>query len=141
MKTEDIVKELRDVIDCIAKEEPMTATRMALTIINKLQPKPLFVPGPAKLRNGEDAEIYEVFNDAIYGYFQVGGKKHLTEWDIDGEHDGNNFEYDLIPNNNEPVDKIVDDIKKDATEGERKVIIYKDYVTQEVKEAEEDYRG
>ena len=137
MNKEQIVRELRDLLDCTSFGH---IRKDIQNLINKLQPKPLFVPGPAKLRNGEDAEIYEVFNDAIYGYFQVGGKKHLTEWDIDGEHDGNNFEYDLIPNN-EPVDKIVDDIKKDATEGERKVNINEDYVTQEVKEADEDYRG
>ena len=40
MTNEEIVKELRDVIDCIANEEPITATRTALTIIEKLQPKP-----------------------------------------------------------------------------------------------------
>ena len=109
MKTEEIVKELEEIRDDWYYEK--TGRKRLSVLIKKLQPKPLFVPGPAKLRNGEDAEIYEVFNDAIYGYFQVGGKKHLTEWNIDGEHDGNNFEYDLIPNN-EPVDKIVDGIKK-----------------------------
>ena len=36
MTNEEIVKELRDVIDCIANEAHKRATRMALTIIEKL---------------------------------------------------------------------------------------------------------
>ena len=107
MKTEEIVKELREVIDwvmgCIANEELKTATMMALTIIEKLQPKPLFKVGPAKLRNGWDAEIYKIFDDCIHGYYLLEtGKKLLYCWGINGLLMGNSTtksDIDLLPNN------------------------------------------
>ena len=103
MKNEEIIKELRDVIDCIANEEPITATRTALTIIEKLKPKPLFVLGPAKLRNGLDAEIYKIFDDCIHGYYlSETGKKLLYFWGINGLIMGNSTtksDIDLLPNN------------------------------------------
>ena len=99
----EIVKELREVIDCIANEEPITATRTALTIIEKLQPKPLFIPGPAKLRNGWDAKIYEVFDDCIHGYYlPETGEKLLYCWGINGllrYNSTTKLDIDLLPNN------------------------------------------
>ena len=139
MNKEQIVRELRDLLDCTSFGH---IRKDIQNLINKLQPKPLFVPGPAKLRNGEDAEIYKIFDDCIHGYYvRDSGSIMIHSWNINGLRIGNTTtksDIDLLPNNNEPVDKIVDDIKKDATEGERKVIIYKDYVTQEAKEADED---
>ena len=88
MKNEEIVKELREVIDCIANEELKTATRMALTIIEKLQPKPLFVPGPAKYADGNDCNILAIHTDDVEGmiteYKDCG--KWLSRWHrLDGE--------------------------------------------------------
>ena len=113
MKNEEIVKELREVIDwvmgCIANEELKTATRMALTIIEKLQPKPLFKVGPAKLRNGWDAEIYKIFDDCIHGCYTRGdGSIMVYAWTNTGSYikprEGKFM--DLLPNNKEPEEKV-----------------------------------
>ena len=95
----EIVKELREVIDCIANEELKTATRMALTIIEKLTPKTLFKVGPAKLRNGMDFKIYEIYIDRIHGAFKTTcGNWETAERLSDGTY-LTDSERDILPNN------------------------------------------
>ena len=100
MKTEEIVKELRDLLDCNNFKHLRDDIE---ALITKLQPKPLFVPGPAKLRNGWDAEIYKIFDDCIHGYYlSETGKKFLYGWGINGLLRGNTTtksDIDLLPNN------------------------------------------
>ena len=66
MKNEEIIKELEEVIDCIANEELKTAIRMALTIIEKLQPKPTMIDDIELLekkifRGHGDKDIYHAW--------------------------------------------------------------------------------
>ena len=101
MKTEEIVKELRDVIDCIANEEPITATRTALTIIEKLKPKPLFVLGPAKYTDGTDCNILAIHTDDAEGmiteYKLEGNGWWISRHNLDGK--GTDQNWDVMPNN------------------------------------------
>ena len=103
MKTEEIVKELEEVLKLFWSGFPSVAQEEIERLIKKLQPKPLFVPGPAKLRNGWDAKIYEVFDDCIHGcYLSETGKKFLYGWGINGLLRGNSntkSDIDLLPNN------------------------------------------
>ena len=100
MKNEEIVRELRGLLDCNNFKHVRDDIE---ALIKKLQPKPLFVPGPAKLRNGLDAEIYKIFDDCIHGYYlSETGKKLLYFWGINGLIMGNSTtksDIDLLPNN------------------------------------------
>jgi len=101
MTNEEIVKELRDVIDCIANEEPITATRTALTIIEKLKPKPLFVLGPAKYTDGTDCNILAIHTDDEQGmlteYKLEGNGWWISRHNLDGK--GTDQNWDVMPNN------------------------------------------
>ena len=103
MKNEEIVKELEEVLKLFWAGFPSVAQEEIERLIKKLQPKPLFVPGPAKLRNGLDAEIYKIFDDCIHGYYlSETGKKLLYFWGINGLIMGNSTtksDIDLLPNN------------------------------------------
>ena len=106
MTNEEIVKELRDVIDCIANEEPITATRTALTIIEKLKPKPLFVLGPAKYRDGRDCNILAIHAEEKHGLLTEykNGHQWQTWWHkLDGTCVKHN--WNVMPNNTEPEEK------------------------------------
>jgi len=98
MTNEEIIKEIRDVIDCIANEEPITATRMALTIIKKLTPKPLFKVGPAKYRDGRDCNILAIHPDDILTEYNKNGHEWFTRrHKLDGTCVEQN--WDVMPNN------------------------------------------
>jgi len=108
MKTEEIVKELREVIDCIANEELKTATRTALTIIKKLQPKPLFVPGPAKYRNGTDCIVLSIHEEDDHGLlteYWDGSKWRSMRHKLNGGYTVVDTVRDVMPNNTEPEEK------------------------------------
>ena len=98
----EIVKELREVIDCIANEELKTATRMALTIIEKLQPKPLFVVGPAKYQDGTDCNILAIHPDDARGMVTEYKRDDtwLSRWHfLNGTYFGNAYNYkNVLPN-------------------------------------------
>ena len=102
MKTEEIVKELKYISTTLWRNG---CGRLGALdeLIDTLSPKPLFIPGPAKLRNGWDAKIYEVFDDLIHGYYlPETGKKLLYCWGINGLLMGNSTtksDRDLLPNN------------------------------------------
>ena len=100
MKNEEIIKELEEILGTCSIAYVKNNVRK---LIEKLQPKPLFIPGPAKLRNGWDAKIYEVFDDCIHGYYlPETGEKLLYCWGINGLLRGNSTtksDIDLLPNN------------------------------------------
>ena len=104
MTNEEIVKELREVIDCIANEEPITATRTALTIIEKLKPKPLFVLGPAKYRDGTDCNILAIHTNedqcllTEYKEGKEGNGWWVHRHRLDGTCSGNSWK-NVMPNN------------------------------------------
>jgi len=100
MKNEEIVKELREVIDCIANEELKTATRMALTIIEKLTPKPLFKVGPAKTTGDNLVVIHEIHEGFIFGrIMNIPDKWFSHSWLDSGIDRFGCPGYNLLPNN------------------------------------------
>ena len=103
MKNEEIVKELNTIRELVDFGRYSPAIHNIRILVEKLQPKPLFVPGPAKLRNGWDAEIYKIFDDCIHGYYlPETGEKLLYCWGINGLLMGNSTtksDIDLLPNN------------------------------------------
>jgi len=68
-------------------------------LIDTLSPKPLFKVGPAKLRNGMDFKIYEIYIDRIHGAFKTTcGNWETAERLSDGTY-LTDSERDILPNN------------------------------------------
>jgi len=105
MTNEEIVKELIYIRDMVGSElgHGNVITVAVKNFIEKLSPKPLFKVGPAKLRNGWDAEIYKIFDDCIHGYYlPETGEKLLYCWGINGllrYNSTTKLDIDLLPNN------------------------------------------
>jgi hypothetical protein len=67
----------------------------------EMNSKPLFKIGPAKLKNGDSAVIFEINKDQIFGkYHSAFGWKQIT-WTETGHYYGryDGCECDLLPNN------------------------------------------
>ena len=105
MKNEEIVKQLKYI--STLWRNGCGGLGALDELIDTLSPKPLFVPGPAKLRNGWDAEIYKIFDDCIHGCYTRGnGSIMVYAWTDTGSYikprEGKFM--DLLPNN-EPEEK------------------------------------
>ena len=108
MKTEEIVKKLRHILKSFTAGFPSVAQEeieRLIDIIEKLTPKPLFKVGPAKLRNGMDFKIYEIYIDRIHGAFKTTcGNWETAERLSDGTY-LTDSERDILPNNG-PEEKV-----------------------------------
>ena len=105
MTNEEIVKELEEVLKTFWAGFPSAAQEEIERLIEKLTPKPLFKVGPAKLRNGMDFKIYEIYIDRIHGAFKTTcGNWETAERLSDGTY-LTDSERDILPNN-EPEEKV-----------------------------------
>ena len=98
MKTEEIIKELEEILGTCSIAYVKNNVRK---LIEKLQPKPLFVPGPAKYADGTDCNILAIHTDDVEGmiteYKNCG--KWLSRWHrLDGRYSGDSRK-NVMPNN------------------------------------------
>ena len=105
MKTEEIVKELRGLLDCNNFKHVRDDIK---ALITKLQPKPLFKVGPAKTTGDNLVVIHEIHEGFIFGRimnFPPDDKWFSHSWLDSGEDRFGCSSYNLLPKNNEPEEK------------------------------------
>ena len=97
MKTEEIVKELRGLLDCNNFKHVRDDIE---TLITKLQPKPLFKVGPAKTTGDNLVVIHEIHEGFIFGrIMNIPDKWFSHSWLDSGIDRFGCPGYNLLPNN------------------------------------------
>ena len=100
MKTEEIVKELREVLKSFTSGFPDIAQDEIEELIKKLKPK-LFKVGPAKYRDGRDCNILAIHAEdtmSLLTEYKIPGNEWQTRWHkSDGTCVKQN--WDVMPNN------------------------------------------
>ena len=84
MKTEEIVKELREVLKSFTSGFPDIAQDEIEELIKKFQPKPLFKVGPAKYRDGRDCNILAIHTDDILTEYNKNNYWWMHRHNLDG---------------------------------------------------------
>jgi len=104
MKNEEIVKELEEVLKSFWAGFPSVAQEEIERLIKKLQPKPLFVLGPAKYRDGTDCNILAIHTNedqcllTEYKEGKEGNGWWVHRHRLDGTCSGNSWK-NVMPNN------------------------------------------